>query len=263
MLNIWFVIMLPLVGLWLAITSIVFGRILWEKIKIKRVLLLERLRRTYTKNGYKTEDEETANRERIRQLFVSQCKRQICQRKEQLLKDERELSTKLRELERISLKNKETLQESQIILEGEKTQLETLKQKAAESFNKISSEEMVASISINPAYIIVRTRPISIEHKGTTYLLGEYILQMGLNGKILVNRSDRNTPIHPHVAKNGEPAFTTDLRLAIIGFMVNYDLLEIVQIMLGFLQSYDETSALYNITDFSTNENAAEATTIL
>lgn len=185
-----------------------------------------------------------------RQAYVAACLHDV-ERERVRLRDQ--LETRRSELNRLSTEMRMLSRE----LHAGRKRLAGLEEEAAEErgrferdYDELLALPGVRRVEAVGSMIRVITEPVSIDHEGHRYLIGEFALELSLDFGIKVvnlnNTSWASGWDHPHV-QGGYPCLG-NLKEGCEMLLGEYQLVPLVSLLLQFLESYDRPSAYGPIT---------------
>lgn len=122
---------------------------------------------------------------------------------------------------------------------------ERVVESATEEFLRILRAPGVHAAEVAGNGIQVRTHPVRVEWRGSTYDLGEYRITLGLDGETRIESISQLGPKpywdHPHV-QNRLPCLG-NLREGILKLIAGYELALATQVLVDFLQTYNPDTA--------------------
>lgn len=103
----------------------------------------------------------------------------------------------------------------------------------------------VRGVEVGESVVTIRTDPLVLEHEGDRNLIGEFALDLDLEGSIairnLANTISKGGWEHPHV-QGGVPCLG-NLRNGMMKLLGEYELVPLAAMLIQFLQSYDPETA--------------------
>jgi hypothetical protein len=185
-----------------------------------------------------------------RQAYVAACLHDV-ERERVRLRDQ--LETRRAELNRVSTELRNLSRE----LHMGRRKLATLEAEAVEQrarferdYDELLELPGVRRVEAVGSMIRVLTEPVTIEHEGHRYRIGEFAIELGLDfGVRIVNLNNTSWTTgwdHPHV-QGGYPCLG-NLKEGVEMLLGEFQLVPLVSLLLQFLESYDRVSAYGPIT---------------
>lgn len=116
-------------------------------------------------------------------------------------------------------------------------------------YEELLEMRLVRAVDVEGSRITILTEPIVLEHEGRRYLIGEFALEVDLNGTITItNLSNTITKggwEHPHV-QGGMPCLG-NVRDGLMKLLGEGALVPLTSILIQFLESYDPETAYSKI----------------
>ncbi|MFA5103546.1 MAG: hypothetical protein WC525_10405 [Candidatus Thermoplasmatota archaeon] len=191
--------------------------------------------------------------ESSKDLFVRSCNRLY---ESQVNEMERKLAEHDRKINDENVKLIADLRDREVLaakLEPLKTSSEARKQWAGSEYDALCASEHVKDVRITDKVIHVYTDMIQIRHKGTTYNIGEFKIDIhtdGSEGGVRVFNLTR--PIagqlaHPHIKIDGHCCLG-NIKEGVHKLLAEYQYVVLAQLMITFLQSYNSENPYGRVT---------------
>lgn len=116
-------------------------------------------------------------------------------------------------------------------------------------YEDVLQMRLVRAIEVEGSRITILTEPIAVEHEGRRYLIGEFSLEVDLNGTITIrnlsNTIRKGGWEHPHV-QGGLPCLG-NVRDGMMKLLGEGALVPLTSILIQFLESYEPETAYSTI----------------
>ncbi|MBI2633592.1 MAG: hypothetical protein HYW78_04400 [Parcubacteria group bacterium] len=183
-----------------------------------------------------------------KQLYIELCKKRIVSEVDSMrdalekVKMDREIVSK-RFIDLIRIEEELSLRlgpASGILVEYEK--------RFADEYEKLLTVPHIRTVDIKNGVLIAYTDTITIEYDGKIYTIGEFRIEIKLNGSIKIDNltNKRDGYNHPHVSGEGNPCLG-NIAESIAKLIARYEFSFAMQLLVQYLETYNNGSPVHQI----------------
>lgn len=180
-----------------------------------------------------------------RAAYAEACAAQAQAERSRAIVDADAAGTRVEELSRELLTAARQLQTARRRARALERDLSDERDRLEADHDKLATLPQVARVAIVDGVVRVLTRPVVLEHRARTYLMGEFALELDLaRGVRITNRCNTITRggwEHPHI--QGEIPCLGNLSDGVVKLLAACELVPLTAMLLRFLESYDPTTA--------------------
>lgn len=135
-----------------------------------------------------------------------------------------------------------------------KESVQKRKEWANNEYDKLLATEHVKSVNVNYDTIQVYTDMVKIDYRGRTYNVGEFRIDIYINGRdsgVKLFNLTRNigSTSHPHIKSDGHPCLG-NIKVGVAKLLGTYEYVVLAQLMINYLHTYNPESAYSRLEDW-------------